>query len=58
MEIRMQELEVGLTSDLSEKGSSINSVARGKEIIGWDWQMDNEAFESHWRGVKVVAIKK
>ena len=34
MEIRMQELEVGLTSDLSKKGSSINSVARGKEIIG------------------------
>ena len=57
-EIWMQELEVGLTRDSSEQGSSLNSVAGGKEIIGWDWQMDNEAFESHWGGVKVAAIKK
>ena len=58
VEIRMQELDLGLTSDLREKGSSIKSVARRKALIGWDWQMDNEAFESHWGGGKAAAVKK
>ena len=54
MERQIQELELSLTSELSyeRERQLYKTLARGKELIGWDWQMGNVASESHWGGKK------